>query len=208
MHHRCEGGRGSLAGLMFAIGRHGFGRGRGFRGGFMGGFGGDGFPPGRKLGQEDLQLLLLALIADRPSHGYELIKALEERSNGFYSPSPGMIYPALTYLEEIGYATVEADGAKKLYRISEAGSAFLAEHRSRADQILGKLQAIGQRMEQVRRAFAGETGDEEDGVGPDDYRQARRDLKHALHERRPGTPEEAKRIAEILRRAASEIRKG
>ena len=63
---------------------------------------------GRKLSSNDLQLLLLALLAEKPAHGYELIRALEERSGGAYAPSPGMIYPALTYLEELGHA--EADG--------------------------------------------------------------------------------------------------
>ena len=83
-------------------GGYGGGRSGGNRSG-GGGFGrGGGYRTGRKLGAADLRLLILALLAERPSHGYELIKALEERSGGFYSPSPGMIYPALTYLEEIG----------------------------------------------------------------------------------------------------------
>ncbi|MES2909962.1 MAG: PadR family transcriptional regulator, partial [Pseudomonadota bacterium] len=108
-----------------AIGGRGFG---GFRFDFGGGFPGEGkgggrggMGPGRKLGSADLQLLILALLAEKPRHGYEIIKALDERSNGFYSPSPGMVYPALTYLEEIGYATVAAEGAKKLYSITETG---------------------------------------------------------------------------------------
>ena len=109
-------------------GRHGFGR---FAGGFAdeGEMGGRGFRTGRKLSGNDLQLIILALIAEKPSHGYEIIKALEERSNGFYAPSPGVIYPALTYLEEIGHATVTADAARKLYTPTEAGLAFLMERR-------------------------------------------------------------------------------
>src|SRR5271170_7225034 len=85
-------------------GGHGFGR---FSAGFGGPFGrgGPGFTSGRKFAAADLQLLILALLAEKPSHGYEIIKALDERSGGFYSPSPGMVYPALTYLEEIGHAT-------------------------------------------------------------------------------------------------------
>ena len=72
-----------------------------FSGGFGGGMGmgGRAFRAGRRLASGDLQLVLLALLAERASHGYELIKALEERSGGFYSPSPGMVYPALTWLE-------------------------------------------------------------------------------------------------------------
>ena len=93
----------------------------GFTGGFAGamGMGGRAFRAGRRLASGDLRLVLLALLAERASHGYELIKALEERSGGFYSPSPGMVYPALTWLEEVAYASVTAEGAKKLYSISE-----------------------------------------------------------------------------------------
>src|ERR1700712_3637989 len=129
--------------LLHAIGRHhgrhGSGRGGGGFGGdgFMGG--GAGFPGGRKLTSADLQLVILALLAERPAHGYELIKLLEERSGGFYSPSPGMIYPSLTYLDEIGHAVVEPDGARKLYRITDVGLAHLAANRAAADSILEAL---------------------------------------------------------------------
>ena len=107
---------------LHAAGRHhrggGFGR-FGFGGGL--GMGPESFR-GRKMGSVDLRLVLLTLLAERPSHGYELIKALEDRSGGFYSPSPGMVYPALTWLEEVGYASVTADGAKKLYHITAEGA--------------------------------------------------------------------------------------
>ena len=65
-----------------------------------------------------------------------MIKALDERSNGFYSPSPGRVYPALTYLEEIGYATVAAEGAKKRYSITEPGVAHLEQNRTTVDTLL------------------------------------------------------------------------
>src|SRR6266702_2881566 len=127
----------SLHALWHAIGRHhehrGGGRGGRFGGG-PGGFGGDGdgFPRGRKFSSDDLLLLLLSMIDAQPSHGYELIKALETRSNGFYSPSPGMVYPALTYLEELGYVTVQLEGNRKRYELSEAGREYLAGNRERA----------------------------------------------------------------------------
>src|ERR1700749_2032847 len=111
------------------FGRHqhrggpGFGR---FGGWFADGgeLGGRGFGMGRKLASGDLQLLILDLLAEKPRHGYEIIKALEERSKGFYVPSPGMVYPALTYLEEIGHATVETAGTRKLYRLTELGRSY------------------------------------------------------------------------------------
>ncbi len=194
---------------------HGPGGGRGFRafaGSFMGGgFDGEGLRAGRKLAAGDLQLLLLQLLAEKPSHGYELIKSLEERSNGFYVPSPGMIYPALTYLEEVGYASVEAAGAKKLYRLTEEGEKHLAQNREAADAILLQLERIGQRMARLREAMAESEGPEDEAAGDGDHggRElwlARRELKQALREHRRGSPAEVRRLAEILRRAAAEIR--
>jgi DNA-binding PadR family transcriptional regulator len=199
-------------------GGHGFGHfGRRFRGGF--GRGGMDFRTGRKLGAADLQLIILALLAERASHGYELIKAVEERSGGFYVPSPGVIYPALTYLEEIGYVTVEPEGTKKLYQITASGRQHLEENRSTVDAMLGELARIGRKMEHVRRVFAGdetpaqgddgraEDADEQADFagGSRELRAARRALKKALFAKWHCPRDEAKRIAAVLRRAAEEI---
>jgi len=180
-------------------GHRGFGR---FAGGFAdeAEMGGRGFRTGRKLSAGDLQLVILALIADKPRHGYEIIKALEERSNGFYAPSPGVIYPALTYLEEIGYASVSTDASRKLYAPTEAGLAFLKERKDIADAILSQIERVGAKMERVRRAFSGE-----DWRSPE-MLAARRELRAALDDKRDATPEEQRRIAEILARAAREIK--
>ena len=197
------------------MGRHRRGRGFGSsRGGFAGGgfaggpgFDDEGFRRGRKLGAADLQLLLLHLLAEKPSHGYELIKGLEERSSGYYVPSPGMIYPALTYLEELGYARVEAEGAKKLYHPTDEGRRHLEQNREAVDSILVQLERIGRKMAQMRQAMAeGEAEDEEssEGGGREGW-HARHELKRALRETRGASPEAARRIAEILRRAAAEI---
>lgn len=197
--------------LLWAIGhhrgRHGGGRGFGGGGGRGGGFmGGDGVPGGRKLGSAELQLVLLALLAERPAHGYELIRLLEARSGGFYAPSPGMIYPALTYLEEIGHAEVAQEGNRKLYSLTEAGRAHLDANREQADRILDALARIGGRMEQVREAFAG-VGDA-DPQASDTLHQARHAIRHALMRARGCSGAEAVRIAGILDRATAEILKG
>src|SRR5690349_805798 len=219
--HGCIGRRGGWGGHRHGgggfFGRHGR-HGRG---------GGDGFRTGRKVGAGDLQLLLLHLLQENPRHGYELIKELESRTSGYYSPSPGVIYPALTYLEEIGFASVEAEGNKKLYRISETGAAFLKENQQTAEAMLSELAEIGRRFARAQKAMNEDEGDddtdEESGLGtwPLGERsfgktsrresivaimQARHDLKHALMEQFGASPEEHKRIAEILRRAAAEIR--
>ncbi|MBY3233355.1 PadR family transcriptional regulator [Rhizobium laguerreae] len=183
---------------------------RGFKGGM---FGGD-FRMGRKLAAGDLQLVILALLAEQPRHGYELIKILEERSGGFYVPSPGVIYPALTYLEETGLAGVEAEGAKKLYRITEAGRGRVEENRAMILHTFAKLERIGEKMAHVKRVFETDRHGADDGDDGDfmqdggDIRAARILLRSALRMRYPWSKPEAARIAGILERAATEILQG
>jgi len=188
-------------------GHHGFGH---FGKGFMdGGLGGRGFGMGRKLASGDLQLLILKLLDEKPRYGYEIIKELDERSKGFYVPSPGMVYPALTYLEEIGHATVEAAGARKLHRITEPGKEHLAKNVATADALFAQFGRVGERMDRVRRAMdadeAGDEGAEPEGRGSQELHHARRALKRALLDKWSGSKEEQRRIAQILQRAAAEI---
>ncbi len=160
-------------------------------------------PGGRRLGSEDLQLVILTLLAEKPAHGYELIKAISERSSGFYTPSPGVIYPALMYLHEIGYAKVDQDGARKLYGLTPEGTAYLETNRASANGILEMLSRIGGRMEDVREAFAGVHDFNSDKS--DQINHARQALKEALKSKRGCGPEEATRIAQILANAALQI---
>lgn len=89
----------------------------------------------RPFGKGDLKYVILDLLRDKPRYGYEIIRALEERSHGFYTPSPGAVYPTLQMLEEIGYAsTTERDG-KKIYTITEEGNKFLAERKDFTDEV-------------------------------------------------------------------------
>ncbi|WP_414448749.1 PadR family transcriptional regulator [Burkholderia sp. 22PA0099] len=198
----------AMAGGRRGGGRHGFG------GGFPEGFGGPGgfddprMPRGRQFNSDDLQLMLLSLLAAQPSHGYELIKALDTRSQGFYVPSPGMVYPALTYLEEVGYVTVEVDGNRKRYALAEAGRAQLDTERERVNLLFAKLEHLGRKMEFMRRAMAGQT-DAADGT-PDggwlpEFVEARMALKAALFRKSAVAADEQQRIAAILRRAAADI---
>lgn len=111
-------------------GRGGRGFGRGF---------GSRHRGGRMFDYGELRLLVLALIAGQPRHGYELIKAIEERLGGAYSPSPGVIYPTLAWLDDMGYAAAEADeGGRKRYRITAEGEAFLAANKAAADDLLAR----------------------------------------------------------------------
>ena len=136
-----------------------FGEGPRWGGRGEGGGRGDWFRVGRMLAQGDLKLLALALIAEQPRHGYELIKLIEEKTRGAYSPSPGVVYPTLTFLEEAGYVTAEAEGAKKRYTITEEGRAYLEENRDIADMVLARLAAIGEKLARMRRR----SGSEDEG---------------------------------------------
>ena len=203
MHHR----------LHHYFGRHHGGHGLGHFGkGFMDGGdrGGRGLGMGRKLASVDLQLLILGLLEEKPRHGYEIIKALDERSKGFYVPSPGMVYPALTYLEEIGHATVEVDGARKLYQITDAGKQHLESNRSTFDALFAQFGRVGERMDRLRRAIhIDETGEEggaeQERRGSKELMRARHDLKQALADKWDSPREEQQRIVEILKRATADI---
>jgi DNA-binding PadR family transcriptional regulator len=80
------------------------------------------------------------MIAERPRHGYEVIKAIEERFGGSYTPSPGVIYPTLAWLDDMGYAAIEAEeSGRKRYRLTAEGEAFLVANRAAADELLSRL---------------------------------------------------------------------
>ncbi|MFC2068631.1 PadR family transcriptional regulator [Chloroflexota bacterium] len=83
----------------------------------------------------DLKYVVLSLIKDKPRYGYEVIKALEEKSHGFYAPSPGVVYPTLQMLEEMGYASSTERNGKKVYTITDIGSKFLAENIDVMDEV-------------------------------------------------------------------------
>lgn len=181
---------------MYHAGRRGghFGHfmgegGRGHRGGHRGGrFGG-----GRIFGHGDLKLVLLALIAEQPRHGYDLIRTIEEKFDGAYAPSPGAVYPTLTMLEEMGYTSAEAgEGNKRLYSITTDGSAFLDENKAAVKAVMARMASAAKMYSRMAVPMA--------------IREAMHTLKHALFAHgAPWTAAEARRVQDIIRRAADEI---
>jgi DNA-binding PadR family transcriptional regulator len=171
------------------------------------------------LASGDLQLIILLLLSDRPRYGYELIKALEEQSCGIYTPSPGMVYPALTYLDEVGFATASSEGTKKLYTLTDAGKEHLSENGEAANAVWQHLARVGRKLAHFQRQIA-EDEDVADQFGHDprdrnrrewremkaEFRDVRDDLKAAIHEKLDSSLEEKMRILGILRRAISDIR--
>jgi len=150
-------------------GRHAMHRGgRGFGHGFGHGFGGGGRRGGgrgergerrRMFDGGELRLVLLKLIADEPRHGYDLIRQIEELTGGSYAPSPGVIYPTLTMLDDMDLIEAQqSDGAKKLFAITDAGRAELEANADIVEAALARLTAVGEETQRtdsasVRRAM-------------------------------------------------------
>jgi DNA-binding PadR family transcriptional regulator len=150
--------------------------------------------PGRLFEQGDLKYVILRLLEEKPRHGYEIIKELEDRFGGAYSPSPGTVYPTLTMLEDLGYARATAEeGGRKIYEITDAGRAYLAENSQTVDGIF-------ERMARFVEGFLDEPMMEVNGafkrVGRATYGMASRHVRD---------PERLRKVREILDRAATEI---
>ena len=160
---------------------------------------------GRMLAQGDLRLLALALIAEQPRHGYEIIKVLEEKTEGWYAPSPGIVYPTLTYLEEAGYVTAQADGAKRLYTITGEGRAYLESNRAFVDAVLERLDAVGERMRSRR-------GEDDDDAAADRgcrgwFAPRWRTCARSPPDRLKDDADAEAKVVEVLARAAAELKK-
>jgi DNA-binding PadR family transcriptional regulator len=208
MHGHCEG-----YGGKWGAGRHHRGRFRSFgfggRHGLGGGFGGrdadDLMRARRMLAQGDLRLIALALIAEAPRHGYEIIKLLEEKTADWYSPSPGIVYPTLTFLEEAGYVTASTEGSKKLFTITAEGNAYLKANREIVDAVLDRLSALGERVNRWRRTARGER-DNRPNLPP--LTEAALDhLRETIGKRLEGDAEAEAHLVEILARAAADLQR-
>jgi DNA-binding PadR family transcriptional regulator len=188
-------------------GRHGMG-------------GGEMMRAGRMLAQGDLRLIALALIAEQPRHGYEIIKLLEDKTAGWYSPSPGIVYPTLTYLEEAGYVTAQVDGAKKLYTITEEGRVHLEENRDFVEAVLERMSAVGEKAKRIREHFArpeyddehrgrrrGRERDEDRAGVPPLVRAALDNLRDVAARQIDADEDAETRVVEVLARAAQEMKK-
>jgi DNA-binding PadR family transcriptional regulator len=141
----------------------------------------------------EVKFIILRLLKDKPMHGYEVMKALEEKMAGCYTPSPGTVYPTLQLLEDQGYVQASDEGGKKVYQITAEGGRYLEEHRDLLDQIVDRLR------DTVRDFTGGAVGELQREFG----RLAKGTFRHAWR-RGPEDPA-VKRVVEILRRAADEI---
>ena len=160
---------------------------------------------GRKFNAEELQLTLLWLLRDTPAHGYQLINSLNELSHGYYSPSPGVLYPALAQLDAQALAKVELHGKRKNYRITPAGLDYLQMQRERVELLIATLRHAAKRMQWL--TLAGESEAEASAATGwlPEFIQARKAFRAALLTSGDADHAGQRRIIEILQRAAADI---
>ncbi len=148
---------------------------------------------GRMFEHGALRWVLLSLIADKPSHGYELIKAIEARMGGTYTPSPGVIYPSLTLLEDMGALSVVAEGGKKRYAVTDEGRRLLGENAEALAHAERKMKALRGRADRPARIA-----------------QAIEAFRAATHERLSQEPPlseaQVEAIADLIEAAAEKVR--
>ena len=150
------------------------------------------FPPfhhHRMFEKGALKFIILNLVKDKPSHGYEIMRALEEKFHGFYAPSAGSVYPTLQMLEDLDYVTSTEGDGKKVYTITEKGKQFLTEQQEQVNKIKEHMKAW---------------------AGPhehDDFHASIRDLRDLwrLHRIVPPNSDKWQRIKEVISRAHKEI---
>jgi DNA-binding PadR family transcriptional regulator len=169
-------------GFAFGFGPRGFA----FRGPYRGGRRRQWFESG------DMKYVILKLLKDKPRHGYEVMKELEERMQGCYSPSPGTVYPTLQWLEDEGLVRAKDADGKKIYEITDAGLKFLDEHKDTVDDIFDRVR------DAVDQALSGSMADLNQTLG--------RLVKVVYRTGWKAREDEVrKKITEVLRRAAEEV---
>jgi DNA-binding PadR family transcriptional regulator len=145
----------------------------------------------------DLKYVILEQLKDKPAHGYELMRAVEERFGGFYAPSPGAVYPTLQMLEDMGYVSSLQQDGRKVYTITDAGRAFLNERQPQVDEVFSRF----------RQRWGAEWGPQAHRM-MHDFRDDLRDLTRSFAteaRHRWPNPEQQRRIRDVIGRAKAEI---
>ncbi len=160
----------------------------------------------------DLKFVILRLVSEQPMHGYEVMKALEKESAGYYRPSPGSVYPTLQLLEDEGYVTVEEQGGKKIYSITDEGQAYLDENEDVIDDVFERVEHFtdrffGRDMKELSKSFsrlAQLTFDQalQWGAEPEDLARMNEILEQAVHDMKETRREARKRRRDPRREKA------
>lgn len=162
---------------------------------------------GRKFNADELQLMLLQLLSDAPAHGYELIMRLKNLSQDYYSPSPGVVYPALAQLETLAFTDVETMGRRKKYHLTQTGQAHLEKNTAQVNELFSILKHAAKKMLWLKHANDNTVVATETTGWIPEYVAARQALHSALLALDDICPSEQQRIANVLQHAAKKILK-
>lgn len=170
---------------------------------------------GKLLSSDEMHLIVLHLMQEKPIYGYEVMKAVEQLTSGVYTPSPGMIYPLLNYITELNQADIEVEGKRKKFTITPDGNAFLEENSENLSIILERIKLYGERLHDMKSRMEEEEsaedawGREHGGAQNFDMRrefhEIRHNLRKAMFKKRLASPEERKRVIGILQKAIEDI---
>lgn len=162
---------------------------------------------GRKFTAQELYLMTLALLEQGPRHGYEVIKELKATSLGFYSPSPGALYPVLSLMVQQGHARVEAEGKRKCYMLSDSGRRYLESQAHAVQMLFTRLRHAAKKMLWISQNMDPEAAAQATGWLPE-FIEARRAMRSALFARSDADHNEQRRLVAILNKAVAEIEQG
>lgn len=163
------------------------------------------FTRGRKFSADELQLMLLSLLHDAPAHGYELIKRFDDISHGYYSPSPGVLYPALSRLEAQGFTRGELNGKRKDYRLTSSGQDLLAQKAEHTQQLFAVLKHAAKKMLWVNHANDSMSSASDATGWLPEFVQARKALQAALLTQGDASHAAQRRIIAVLQQATNTI---
>lgn len=162
---------------------------------------------GRKFDAHELELMLLGFLADSPAHGYELIKRFDTLSKGYYSPSPGVLYPALARLEARGYLQAQRHGRRKNYHLTAAGQTYSTANASRTRQLLAIMKHAAKKMAWMHHASDDPLAAADATGWLPEFVQTRIALQAALLKQSDADHDEQRRVVSILQRAIADILK-
>lgn len=162
------------------------------------------FIRGRKFSAAELYLMVLELLQRQPRHGYEIAKEFKALSLGFYSPSPGALYPVLSQMASQGHAAVQADGKRKRYSLTAAGKKHLQNQAQEVDLLFARLSHAAKKMLWVAHSTDPQAAAQATGWLPE-FVAARSALRMALLAGTNAGHDEQRRLVAILNKAVAEI---
>ncbi|ATI00047.1 PadR family transcriptional regulator [Alcaligenes faecalis] len=167
---------------------------------------------GRKYSARAMQLMLMVLLKEGSTHGYQLIRRFAQLSQNSYVPSAGAVYPALAYCATQGWVLIEEEGRRKMYSLTKEGQTYLEEQKEKCDYLMQSLTYRGRKLVWIRQMLAEHNSDEDLKAAQEqtgwlpEFVQVRHSLKQAMFEQSTASLERQAEVVAVLEKAIAEIR--